>query len=70
MGGLQLNGEVKLNLSLNSFSCPFSLVQRELAWLSACSGAEEKQLIWSFEVAQVCNSTNTSLAIRSVCCIT
>lgn len=33
MVGLQLSGEVKLNLSLNSFSCPSSLVLRELAWL-------------------------------------
>lgn len=38
--------------------------------ISAWSRAEETQLIRSLEVAHVCNSTNISLAIRRVYCIT
>lgn len=34
MVGLQLNGEVEVNLGLNSFSCPSSLVLTKADWPS------------------------------------
>lgn len=43
MVGLQLSGEVELNLSLNSFSCPSYLVLRELDWPSCQHEVEQKR---------------------------
>lgn len=70
MVGLQLSDEVELNLSLNSISCPSSLVLRELDWQSGSMKWSRRETVRSLEAAQVCNSTNISLAVRSVCCIT